>query len=119
MKKEVSDYIAEKANELLEAPMTCQELKDRAHSWLNAFGTENEAEETKRFIAELEADIMPIDTLIQFAGSYSGKQYFGEEVSSGIVSHSKEIKASGAKYCDCQACSAVAAILSKKQEMLP
>ena len=115
--REVFDYIAEKTKELMEAPMTCQELKDRAQSWLNAVGTENEAEETKRFIAELEADIMPIDTLIQFAGSDHGKQYFGEEVSNGIVNHAEEIKASGAKYCDCPACSAAAAILDKKEEM--
>ena len=30
----------------------------------------------------------------------------------------KEIKAAGAKYCDCPACAAVEAILAKKAEML-
>lgn len=118
MKKEVLGFVAEKTKELLAAPMTCQELKDSGQSWLDAIGTENEAEETKHFIAELEADIMPIDNLIGFASSEQGKQYFGEETANGILIHSEEIKASGAKYCDCQACSAVASILDKKEDLL-
>lgn len=118
MKKEVLDYVSEKTKDLLAAPMTCQELKDASQSWLDAIGTANEAEVTKSFIAELEADIMPIDSLIGYASSEQGKQYFGEEAANDIVKHSEEIKANGAKYCDCQACSAVAAILDKKEEML-
>ena len=35
-----------------------------------------------------------------------------------VAAHGKEIKAAGAKYCDCPACMAVAAILEKKGEML-
>jgi len=33
------------------------------------------------------------------------------------LAHAKEIKAKGAKYCDCPACTACAAILAKKAEM--
>ena len=32
--------------------------------------------------------------------------------------HAKEIKAGGAKYCDCPACAAAEAILAKKADML-
>ena len=35
-----------------------------------------------------------------------------------VAKHGEEIKAAGAKYCDCPACAAVEAILSKKAEML-
>lgn len=118
MKKEVFDYVSEKTKELLASPMACPESKAAGESWMSAAGTDNEAEETKRFIAELEADIMPIDTLIQFAGSEESKEYFGEEMANNILKHGEEIKAAGAEYCDCEACSAVAAILEKKEEML-
>ena len=70
------------------------------------------------YIAELEADIMPIDGLIGFAGSDAGRAYFGEDTAKGIAAHAEEIKAAGAKYCDCPACAAVAAILEKKADML-
>ena len=32
--------------------------------------------------------------------------------------HAQEIKKNGAKYCDCPACTACAAILAKKAELL-
>ena len=72
----------------------------------------------KKYIAELEADIMPIDQLIGFAGSEQGKAYFGADQAAGIVAHAQEIKTAGARYCDCPACQAVEAILAKKEEML-
>ena len=40
------------------------------------------------------------------------------EVEVKLAEHGKEIKAAGAKYCDCPACAAVEAILSKKDELL-
>ena len=67
---------------------------------------------------ELEADIMPIDTLIGFAESAGGIQVFGADKAAGIAAHAKEIKAAGASYCDCPACAAAAEILEKKAELL-
>lgn len=91
--------------------------KAAAKAWLEAIGTEQEAAETERYLNELKADIMPIDQLIGFAGSEAGIQYFGEAAAKGIVSHAEEIKANGARYCDCPACAAAEAIL-KKLEIL-
>ena len=87
------------------------------HGWMPA-GTDQEAEKTKALIAELEEDIIPIDGLIAFAGSEGGEKVFGAEKAKEVEAHAKEIKAAGAKYCDCPACAAVAAILEKKDEML-
>ena len=79
----------------------------------------NEEEETKKFIAEMEEDIIPIDGLIAFAESDAGAKVFGgPEKAKGAAEHGREIKAAGAKYCDCPACAAVEAILSKKGELL-
>ena len=118
MNKEVLDYVVEKTHELIDAPTCSSEAREAAKAWLDALGTDAEAAETKKYIDELEADIMPIDTLISFAESEGGSQCFGADAAKNIAAHAKEIKAAGAKYCDCPACTAVAAILEKKDEML-
>ena len=79
MKKEVLDYVAEKTHEMMEAHSCSAEAKAAGQAWLDAVGTENEAQETEKYIAELEADIMPIDNLIAFAESEGGAQVFGAE----------------------------------------
>lgn len=118
MDKQIQEFVQEKVHELISAPTCSAEAKAAAQAWLNAVGTTQEADETKRFVEEMEADIMPIDQLIGFAGSDAGKQYFGEAKAREIVNHAQEIKAAGAKYCDCPACAAVEAILSKKNNLL-
>ena len=118
MNKDVLAYVQEKTKELMAASSCCQEAKDAAQAWLNAVGTEKEAEETGKYIAELEEDIITVDGLIAFAGSEAGKNKFGAEMAAGLAKHGQELKAAGAKYCDCPARAAAEAILSKKDEML-
>ena len=79
MTQETLNYVVEKTKELMAAPSCSQEAKDAAQAWLDAVGTENEAEETKKYIAELEEDIMTLDGLIAFAESEMGAQVFGAE----------------------------------------
>ncbi len=118
MDKAVLHQIIEKTRELINAPTCSKETKEAAQRWLDAVGTDAEKEETKKYIDELEADIMPIDTLIGFAQSEKGMEYFGAETAANIAAHAKEIKAAGAQYCDCPACAVVAGILEKKDELL-
>ena len=118
MNQEVFDFVAVKSRELMETPTVSEEAKAAAKMWLDAAGTEKEAQMTKDYIAELEEDIMPIDQLIAFAGSDAGKSYFGADTAAGIVSHAEEIQAAGAKYCDCPACAICEEILKRKEEML-
>ena len=110
MDKEVLSFIVEKTHELMNAASCSKEAKASAQTWLDAVGTENEAAATKTYIAELEADIMPVDGLIGFTESDMCAQVFG--------AHAKELKAAGAKYCDCPACAAAEAILEKKDDIL-
>lgn len=98
--------IKELTQDLLQAPSACKEVKEAAQNYLDAAGTEK------------EADIMPIDGLISFAGSDMGAQVFGADDAKKILAHAEEIKASGAKYCDCPACAACEALLNKKAEIL-
>ena len=118
MKKEVLNFVEQKSRELIKAPTCSPETKASAESWLAAAGTDREKAETVKYVEELEADIMPIDQLIGFASSDAGREYFGAETAEGIVAHAQEIKAAGAKFCDCPACAIVAEILEKKEEML-
>ena len=112
MDKNVLDYVVEKTNDLMGAPSCSGEAKAAAQAWLDAVGTDREAEETRKYVEELEADIMPIDGLIGFAES------FGADKAKAVAAHAREIKAAGAKYCDCPACAAAEAILDKKDTLL-
>lgn len=118
MKKEIETVVAEQTKALLAAPSACKEIKAAAEAWLAAVGTDGEKAATEKYIAELEADIMPIDGLIAFAGSEAGVKVFGAELAKNILAHAEEIKAAGAAYCDCPACAACKAILEHKEEML-
>lgn len=118
MKQARKDFYVQKMKELMNAHSCCVEAKEAAQNWLDAVGTEKEKEAAKQLITELEEDIMPIDDLITFADSDTGVQIFGEKIAAKILTHAKEIKAAGAKYCDCEACTAVAAILEQREELL-
>ena len=118
MKQETLNFVKEQTAALIAAPSCSAEAKAAAEKWLAAAGTAAEAEATKAYVAELEADIMPIDGLIAFAGSEAGVGVFGAELAKNILAHAEEIKAAGAEYCDCPACAACKAILDKKAELL-
>ena len=118
MKQETLNFVNEQTAALIAAPSCSAEAKAAAEKWLAAVGTADEAEATKAYVAELEADIMPIDGLIAFAGSDAGVGVFGAELAKNILAHAEEIKAAGAEYCDCPACAACKAILDKKAELL-
>lgn len=116
--KDVLNFVIEKSHELMNASTCSSEAREAAQNWLDAVGTAEEKAETKKYIDELEEDIMPIDSLIGFAQSEEGAAYFGADTAANIAAHAKDIKAAGAKYCDCPACTIVAAILDKKSELL-
>lgn len=110
--------IQELTADLLAAPSACKEIKEAAQNYLDAVGKEGEAEAAKAYVAELEADIMPIDGLIAFAESDMGAKVFGADGVKNVLIHAKERKEAGEKYCDCPACAACEALMNKKDEIL-
>lgn len=118
MKKEALTEVIKLTHTLMESATCSKEAKAAAQRWLDALGTDREVEETQRYIAELEADIVPIDALITLAESEKGAHIFGVEKAASVAEHAREIKAAGAKYCDCPACAAAIAILEKKADLL-
>ena len=90
MDKEVLSFVVEKTHELMNAASCSKEAKASAQTWLDAVGTENEAAATKTYIAELEADIMPVDGLIGFAESEMGAQVFGADKAKEVAAHATD-----------------------------
>jgi len=111
------DIIVERTKELLS--VRCYEgLRKAAEEWLEALGTEKEAEASKKYVAELEDAVTDIDSVISFFGSDAAKEKFGEENANKIRSHALEIKEKGAKWCDCPACTAGLKVLEYKADLL-
>ena len=77
MKKDVLEFVTQKSKELIEAKTCSAEAREAAEQWMNAVGTELEAEETKKYIAELEEDIVTVEGLEAFAESEMGAKVFG------------------------------------------
>ena len=58
-----------------------------------------------------------IDHLVGFAHSETAAKIFGEGVKA-FAAHADELKAGGAKYCDCGACKPALEILANKELLL-
>jgi len=99
--KVIRDALAEKVKALIAVEWCDADLKAAGKAWLDTYndGKAN-AEATKKLVAELEASVMTVDQLAQVPD---------------FKAHAEELKAAGAKYCDCDACKLAAEILEKKQ----
>lgn len=117
MEQNAREYFKEKVTDLVNAPSCCAEAKAAGQAWLDAAGTEKEAEASAALLERVKADITPIDGLIGFVGSDAGADFFGEDTAKAMLDHAQEIKAAGAEYCDCPACTACAAILERQDEL--
>ena len=118
MNTRTKEYVVAQTKDLISASCVCKEAKEAAEKWLAALATPDEKAETKKYLQELSEDVEPIDELLAFAGSSLCKSLFGEEAAKGFLKHAEELKAKGAAYCDCPACTACVNILACKNEML-
>ena len=113
MDKELFDYTAAKVEELLAAGSSSQTTREAAQGWKDAIAAGKDADEaTKALLDAIDQHHTTIDELIGFA-SGAAKQLMGEEAADGMLAHALEIKAKGAKYCDCAACTATHELLAK------
>ncbi len=102
---------------LLDAPQSNPTVKEFAQSWLDAEGTEKQAELTKQLVPLAEQNIALIDETIGFAGSELATQILGAEGAANLLQHAKDIKAKGAKFCDCDSCVACKNVIDLKAEI--
>lgn len=103
------------AKEMIAAPSCCAALKVKTQAWID---NPDDKSIAKEFIAEIEADITDIDRLVAFANSPVPAKIFGEEGAKKFAAHANELKAKGAKYCDCAACTPALKILENKEIIL-
>lgn len=104
----IKEELKKLTDELITARSCCQELKDAANEWLK---DESNQSKYDKYIEVLKDSIIPVDGLIAFCGSDDAKKKFGEDTAKKFLEHGKELKAKGAKYCDCPACAVVEKIL--------
>ena len=110
--------IIEQVKNLVAAPSCYAPLKALAEEWLEAEGTANEKEMSKKLVAELEADVQKAADCLAFFDSEAGRKAVGEEFAANMAKHFKELVDAGEVWCDCPACKAGRAILDNKELIL-
>ena len=89
-------------------------LKEAAQKWLDTMNDRAANDQpSKDYIAALEQGVATIDELTAFVNSDKAKEIFGDKLGD-MQAHAAELKASGAKYCDCEACTLASQILKDK-----
>ena len=112
------EFVVSKVREMMSAPSCYAGLKAVAQEWLDALGKAGEKEASQKLLTAIEECITPIDGLLAFAHSDDAKEIFGAEGAAKFAAHADELKASGAKYCDCGACAPGLAILDQKAALV-
>ena len=116
MEKELFDFIAERADILAVSGASTQVTKDAALAWKEAVAADASDEAvdaaTTALLDVLEGRPTTIDGVIAFAQGPAA-QFFGEEAAAAMLAKQQQRKADGAKYCDCEACTAATQLLAK------
>ena len=90
-----------KVQALADAASSNETVKAFANEWLGAEGTDKQAGLTKELPTVVKENIALIDETINFMGSPTAADLFGKEAAHAMLKHAEEIKAQGAKFCDC------------------
>lgn len=116
MEQATFDYIAPRVDILSTSQASTQVTKDAALAWKEAVAADSSdaavEQATKQLLDILEGRPTTIDGVIAFAQG-PAKEMFGEETAVQILAQQQQRKADGAKWCDCDACTAASEILAK------
>ena len=110
--------LLEKLRTIEASPSCCDELEEMIKKYFAALGTKREKIVAEELIDEMKADVVPIELLIITAHSNSAVEYFGVEGAKKFAAHADALKASGAKYCNCLACTLALEVLEHKDILL-
>ncbi|MCH3950392.1 MAG: hypothetical protein LKE33_05600 [Acidaminococcus sp.] len=108
------EMMKSKVKETMEAPTCCAELKAACKAWLESVGTPAQKEKTAALIKELEEDVSTLDHVIPFFESPAGEKALGKDTAAQFAKKARELKAQGATYCFCPACTAGSFLLIHK-----
>ena len=116
MEKELFDYVAQRADVLSAADTSTQVTKDAALAWKAAVAADSSdaavKDATNKLLDILEGRPTTIDGVIAFAEG-PAKEMFGEEAAAQMLAEQIKRKEQGAKYCNCEACTAASELLAK------
>ena len=116
MQKELFDYVAERADILSVSGASMQASKDAALAPKEALAGDDSDEAVEAATSELldilEGRPTTIDEVIAFAQGPAASM-FGEEAAAKMLEEQLQRKEQGAKYCNCEACSAASQLLAK------
>lgn len=103
--------------QLINAPMTNPDLKEKAVAFLAAYGRSGQEAAAKALIPALKDNISTVDDVIAFAESDKGKEILGEEGAKIKADYMRARKARHHKYCDCDACKAARKLYETKDTL--
>ncbi len=116
MDKELLDFVSARADILAVSNASTQVTKDAAQAWKDAVAADSSeaaaAAATDRLLDVLEGRPTTIDGVIAFAEG-PAKQFFGEEAAAHMLAGQRARKEQGAKWCNCEACTAATELLAK------
>ena len=116
MEKELFDYVAERADILSKSGASTQVTVDAANAWKDAVAADSSDEAVKtatdKLLDTLEGRPTTIDGVIAFAQG-PAKEMLGEEVAAQMLAAQLKRKEEGAKWCNCEACTAATELLAK------
>ena len=113
--KAIRNALADKTRALIAIDWTYAPLKEAAQKWLDTMDDgEANAEATKAYIAALNDGLCTIDEVTGFVNSPAAKDAFGDKLAE-MQAHAKQLKDSGAQFCDCDACKLIQEILAQKE----
>lgn len=116
MEKELFDYVAQRADVLSVADTSTQVTKDAALAWKEAVAADSSdaavEDANTKLLDILEGRPTTIDGVIAFAEG-PAKELFGEEAAAQMLAEQLKRKEQGAKYCNCEACTAASELLAK------
>ena len=98
----MSNQTIELVKEMIAAESCYEKLRAAGQEYLEAAGTDKEADATEKLLKRLEADVNPIEDSIGFFKSDLGKQVFGDAVD-GMISSFEKARDEGEDTCLCPA----------------
>ena len=116
MNKETFDYVAERVDALADSEFSTQVTKDAARAWKDTVAADSSDAAidaaTNDLLDVLEGRPTTIDGVIAFLQG-PAIEMLGEDAAASALPAQQLRKEAGAKYCDCEACSAATEILAK------
>ena len=110
--------LQKKLLEMTASPSCYPDLREAVKNYFDVLGTPKEKSSAENLIDELKADVVPIDLLVIRAHSNSTIEILGAERAKIFAANADALKAGGAKWCNCKACTLGVEILEHKDILL-